>query len=68
MKQPEQHIQSVFKQDIVPLSVGGGFLGFASLADMAEVFQQVGVILGTILVAVTLAHRIFMFWKDAHKD
>ena len=59
--------QTSMKQDIVPLSVGGGFLGFSSFADFAEFSHQIGFVLGMVLVAVTLAHRIFMFWKDAHK-
>ena len=64
MGDPEHQIQLALKQDVIPLSVGGGFLGFSSLADTADFFQQIGIILGTVLVAVTLAHRLYIFWKD----
>lgn len=60
-------IQNVIKQDAVPLTVGGGFLGFSSFADATDFVQQIGIWFGTILVIVTLAHRIFVFWKDAQK-
>lgn len=60
-------IQNVIKQDAVPLTVGGGFLGFSSFADATEFVQQLGIWFGTLLVLVTLAHRVFVFWKDAQK-
>jgi hypothetical protein len=63
MREPEQTIL----KDAPPLAVGGGFIGFASFADATEFIQQLGIWFGTLLVVVTLAHRIFMFWKDALK-
>lgn len=57
---------SAIRQDIVPLSVGGGFLGISTLNDVATVAEQIGIILGAVLVAVTLAHRVYIFWRDAH--
>lgn len=57
-------LSDIIQKDAVPLAIGGGsILGF-SLADVAEVSQQIGVILGMFVVAVTLLHRIYVFWKD----
>lgn len=63
----QDDIQTVFKQDAIPLTVGGGFLGFSSFADATQFVQQLGIWFGTLLVLVTLAHRVFVFWKDAQK-
>lgn len=60
-------VQTIIKQDALPLSVGGATIFGMNLADLSTIFQQIGVILGTLLVAVTLLHRIYMFWKDVHK-
>lgn len=60
--------QSALKQDILPLSVGGGFIAGSTLSDIATIAEQVGIILGACLVFVTLIHRIYIFWKDTHKD
>ena len=65
MRQAEQ-AQAVIK-DVPPIAIGGSFIGFASFADATEFVQQLGIWFGTLLVVVTLAHRIFMFWKDARK-
>lgn len=56
-----------FVKDVPPLALGGGFIGFASFADLTVFIQQLGIWFGTLLVVVTLAHRILMFWKDARK-
>lgn len=55
------------KQDAIPLSVGGGFLGFSTLAEAATFAEQIGMILGCALVAVTLLHRLYLFWKDSRR-
>jgi len=62
----KESIQDV-KHDILPLSVGGSFLGFTSFADATVFVQQIGIWFGTILVIVTLGHRIWKWWTDAHK-
>lgn len=60
-------VQKIIQKDGLPLVIGGGsVLGF-SLADVATVAQQLGVIGGAILVFITIAHRLFIFWKDMHK-
>lgn len=60
-------IPKALKQDAVPLSVGTGFLGFSNFADATVFIQQLGVWFGTALVIVTLAHRLWLWWKDATK-
>lgn len=54
-------------KDLPPLALGGGFIGFASFADATQFIQQLGIWFGTLLVLVTLLHRIYVFWKDARK-
>lgn len=60
--------QSAIKQDIVPLSVGSGFIAGSTLSDIATVAEQIGIVLGAFLVFVTLIHRIYIFWMDTHKN
>jgi hypothetical protein len=64
----EERGQSILEKDGVPLTVGGGVFAFSSLADLATTAQQVGMILGAMLVFVTLLHRIYIFWKDTKRD
>ena len=66
MREQAEQAHSIIK-DLPPLAVGGGFIGFASFADLTVFIQQLGIWFGTLLVVVTLAHRIFMFWKDTRK-
>ena len=45
-----------------------GFTGIGlSLADISIIAQQLGVILGTILVLATLIHRLILIYKDLKK-
>ena len=59
--------QQIILKDVPTLAVGGGFMGVSSLSDAATVAQQVGLILGAILVAATLVHRLIMIWHDTKK-
>lgn len=63
MKQDEQAIL----QDVKSYAIGfGSILGF-SLADLSEMAQQLGVIFGSLVVFITLLHRILLFWRDVKK-
>ncbi len=42
-------------------------MGVSSLSDAATVAQQVGMILGALLVTATLVHRLIMIWRDIKK-
>lgn len=42
-------------------------MGISSLAEAATVAQQIGMILGALLVAVTLIHRLIMIRRDMRK-
>ena len=55
------------KKDIPSYTIGGGFMGISSLAEAATVAQQIGMILGALLVAVTLIHRLIMIRRDMRK-
>lgn len=55
------------ENDMTYLAIGGGSIVGFSLADISIVAQQIGVILGACLVAVTLMHRIYMFYRDTKK-
>lgn len=59
--------QQIITKDIPTLAVGGGFMGVSSLSDAATVAQQVGMILGALLVTATLVHRLIMIWRDIKK-
>lgn len=59
--------QGLLEKDGIPLTIGGGSIVGFTLADVAETAQQIGVILGAVLVGVTLAHRIYVFYKDTQK-
>jgi 3-phosphoglycerate kinase len=63
----QEIIQQIAQKDAFPLMVGGGSVAAFSLADIATVAQQIGVIGGAVLVFVTLAHRVYIFWKDTRK-
>ena len=47
---------------------GAGLFGFASLADLATVAQQVGMILGCLVIFVKLLHDVIMLRKDFKKE
>lgn len=59
--------QQIITKDIPTLTVGGGVMGVSSLADVATVAQQIGLILGALLVTATLVHRLIMIWRDIKK-
>jgi len=59
--------QDIITKDIPTLTVGGGFMGISSLSEAATIAEQIGMILGALLVAITLLHRLFIFWRDARK-
>ena len=60
-------IKQILTKDLPTITVGGGFMGISSLAEAATVSQQIGMIGGAVLVAVTLIHRLLMIWKDIRK-
>ena len=61
----KEQIQKV-ADDIPAYAVG--FTGISmSLADISAIAQQVGVILGAIVVLLTLVHRIILIRKDLKK-
>ena len=57
----------VVVKDAPSYAVGGGGIGYFSLSDAATIAQQVGMILGAILVAATLLHRVIMIRRDTRK-
>jgi len=56
-------IEKVTQSDRTAYAVGGGFLGFASFADLTTFIQQVGVWFGTALVIVTFFHRLYVIYR-----
>ena len=61
-------IQQVIKQDVPPIGIGCGFIGFASWADATDFIQALGIWGGTALVFVTLGHRLYTWYKEARKQ
>lgn len=63
MIDPNQ-VQQIIKQDVPMLTACGGIFTYCSLANTAEVMQQVGVISAGLGAIVLLVHRLIIFWRD----
>ncbi len=68
VQQVAHHAQDIVQKDVAPISLGGVMVVIPSMADITTLFQQLGVILGTVLVTVTLAHRIWKWRKEYIED
>lgn len=57
----------VVQKDALPLTLGGGMIVFPSLSEVATKAEQIGMIVGCVLVIVTLSHRVWLWRKDIKK-
>lgn len=54
----------VVQKDAVPITLGGGMIVFPSLSEVATKAEQIGMILGVVLLLVTISHRIWIWRRD----
>lgn len=61
-------MKQAIKEDAPPLAICGAIFSYCTLANTAEVMQQIGIIATGAAAVVILFHRLWVFWNDAHKN